>query len=373
MGGGTAIRGYLVTRNGAAQEEVSASGPNCGAGTCTVDVTGLANGVNTPFTVSARNDAYPALAGWNSAAGSATPFGPARAGAITANAADSAGAVTVTWDAFDGRGDLIGGYFVQRLSADQVPTGAQACTVSASGELRAPTGGGIVAEQRTLGGDTTSAVFDNLLADNGRYYFVVWGYNRGGCAPTAVASVLVRPAPGPVTDVQSTMAARGDAWDLRVDEVRPSAGIRDYRLRAVNDGGNSLPNTEIVFGGAGWPRELLGLPFGQAVRYQVQACSEWGSCGPWSETFIAPEASVSFTVTGLAYDPAAGVISWTNGPENNGLPAAYRCSVPGDPAVAPRDADSPNTCSFGTDAPPPPAGTVLLTVTVNNQTYTYAR
>jgi hypothetical protein len=372
VGGGTAIRGYVVTRNGVVQEEVGASGPSCGAGTCSVDVTGLVNGVNIPFTVSARNDAYPALAGWNSAAGSATPFGPARAGAITASAADTAGAVTVTWDAFDGRGDPLGGYFVQRLSVDQVPTGAQACTVSASGELQAPAEGGIVAEQRMLAGDVTSAVFDSLLADNGRYYLVVWGHNRAGCAPTAVASVLVRPAPGPVTDVRSTMVARGDAWDLRVDGISPSAGIRDYRLRAVDGSGRVVPNSEVVFGGAGWPRGLLGLPFGAVVQYQVRACSEWGSCGPWSGTWTAPEASVSFTVTGLAYDPATGIISWTNGPENNGLPAAYSCSVPGDATVTPRDADSPNTCSFGTDAPPPPAGAVRLTVTVNNRTYTYA-
>ncbi len=371
-GAGTAIRGYLVTANGVVQEEVSASGPSCGAGTCTVDVTGLVNGVNTPVTVSARNDAYPALAGWKSAAGSATPFGPARSGTITASAADSAGAVTVSWDAFDGRGDLIGGYFVQRLSVDQVPTRSQACTVTASGELQAPTEGGIVAEQRMLAGAQTSAVFDSLLADNGRYYFVVWGYNRAGCAPTAVASVLVRPAPGPVTDVQSTMAARGDARDLRVDGISPSAGIRDYRLRAVDSSGRVVPNSEVVFGGAGWPRELLGLSFGAAVQYQVRACSAWGSCGPWSGTFTAPEASVSFTVTGLAYDPATGIISWTNGPENNGLPVAYSCSVPGDAAVSPRDADTPNTCTFGTDAPPPPAGTVRLTVTVNNQSHTYA-
>lgn len=372
VGGGTAIRGYVVTRNGAVQEEVSASGSSCAAGTCSVDVMGLVNGVNIPFTVSARNDAYPALAGWNSAAGSATPFGPARAGAITASAADAAGAVTVTWDGFDGRGALIGGYFVQRLREDQVPTGAQACTVSASGELQPPTEGGIVAQQKALGGDATSTVFDSLLADNGRYYFAVWGYNKAGCAPTAVASVLVRPAPGPVTDVQSTMAARGDAWDLRVDGINPSAGIRDYRLRAVDGSGGVVPRSEVVFGGAGWPRELLSLPFGEIVRYQVSACTDWGSCGPWSGTLTAPEASVSFTVTGLAYDPATGVISWTNGPQNNGLPAAYSCSVPGDATVTPRDADSPNTCRFGTGAPPPPAGAVLLAVTVNNQTYTYA-
>ncbi|WP_166785785.1 MULTISPECIES: fibronectin type III domain-containing protein [Cryobacterium] len=371
-GGGTSMRGYVVTANGVAVPEVSANGPECGAASCTLEVMGLANGVNTPITVSARNDAYPALAGWKSASGNGTPYGPARAGGITATAANTAGAVTVSWDPFDGRGALIGGYVVQQLSADRVPTGAQACTVTASGEVQAPSEGGIVAKQKTLGGDAASVVFDNLLTDNGRYYFVVWGYNAAGCAPTTVASVLVRPAPGPVTDVQSTMAARADAWDLRIDGISPSTGIRDYRMRAVNSAGNPVPASDRTFGGTGWPRELLGLPFGDVVRYQVSACTDWGSCGPWSGTFTAPEASVSFTVTGLGYNAATGVISWTNGPNNNGLPADYRCSVPGDASVPPRAADSPNTCSFGTDGAPPPAGSVRLTVTVNNQSYTYA-
>ncbi|TFD26308.1 fibronectin type III domain-containing protein [Cryobacterium cryoconiti] len=371
-GGGTAMRGYVVTANGVAAPEVSATGPDCGAASCTVDVMGLANGVNTPFTVSARNDAYPALAGWKSASGSATPFGPARAGGIAATAADAAGAVTVSFDPFDGRGAVIGGYFVQQLNADRVPTGAQACTVSASGAVQAPSQGGIVARQQTLGGEASSVVFDDLLTDNGRYYFVVWGYNAAGCASTAVTSVLVRPAPGPVTDVASTMAPRGEAWDLRVDGISPSAGIRDYRLRAVDASGAPVPGSDKTFGGTGWPRELLGLPFGEVVRYQVSACTDWGSCGPWSGTLTAPEASVSFTVTGLGYNPATGVISWTNGPDNNDFPADYRCSVPGDASVAPRAADSPNTCSFATEGTPPPAGSVRLTVTVNNQSYTYA-
>ncbi|TFD41928.1 tandem-95 repeat protein [Cryobacterium sp. TMT2-10] len=368
QGGGTAIRGYEVTVGGTGRGETSASGADCGATSCSIVVTGLTNGANTEFTVSARNDAYPALAGWSSASGAGTPFGPARAGAISANATDSSGSVALTWDPFDGRGDAIDGYVVQRLSADQVPTRAQACSVSspAPGTLKAPTQGGIVAEQKILSGATTSATFDNLLTDNGRYYFIVWGYNRAGCAPTDVVSALVRQAPGPVTDVQSSMAARGDAWDLRVDGVSPSAGIREYNLRAVDGSGNGVPGSQVTFGGSGWPRELLGLPFGQTVRYQVQACSPWGTCGPWSGTYSAPEASVRFTVTGLAYDPVTGVFGWTNGPDNNGIGADYTCSVRGDPASSTRG--GPNSCAL---AAPAPSGTVRLTVTVNGHAYNY--
>jgi hypothetical protein len=368
VGGGTAMRSYALTVGGTPQD-VSASGPNCSPTSCGIDVTGLANGVKVGVTVSARNDAYPALAGWTSASAEGTPFGPARSGAITATATDAAGSVTVSWDPFESRGDAIAGYYVQRLSTNQVPTGGQACSVTAPapGTVQAPVAGGSVSEQRNLDGGTTSATFDNLLTDNGRYYFVVWGYNRAGCAPTAVASVLVRPAPGPVTAVQATMAARGDAWDLRIDGVSPSAGIDHYNLRAVNGAGNGIPGSSVAFGGAGWPRELLSLPFGDAVKYQVRACSVWGTCGAWSDTQTAPEASVTLAVTGLAYDPGTGVFSWTNGPDNNGIRAGYECSVPGDPTVAPVTGGA-NTCTL---AGPQPAGTVRLTVTVNAHSFSY--
>ncbi len=370
VGGGTAMRGYVVTVAGTPQSEVSASGPSCSAGSCTIDVGGLVNGTDVPFTVSARNDAYPALSTWNTSTGSGRPFGPARAGAITANAVDSSGSVTVSWDAFDGRGDGIAGYFVQRVSADQVPTGAQSCSVTspAPGTLVAPTQGGIVAEQKTVAAGTTSVVFDNLLADNGHYSFVVWGYNRAGCAPTAVATVLVRPAPGDITSVNSPMAMNGDSWDLRIDGVSPSAGVDHYNIRAVDRSGNPMPWTDVTFPATTWPRAPLGFRFGQVVRFQVQACTVWGSCGTWSGTYPASaEASVSFTVQGLVYTPETGVFSWTNGPDNDGLGATYECLVPGDSSVTPV-AGLANTCTL---ASPQPAGTVRLTVTVNGHAFSY--
>ncbi len=369
-GGGTAMRGYVVTVGGVAQGEVSASGSSCTATTCSIDVAGLANGTDVPFTVSARNDAYPALSTWNSSTASGRPFGAARAGAITANAVDASGSVTVSWDPFDGRGDAIAGYFVQRVSADQLPTGAQACSVSspAPGTLEAPVKGGLVAEQKTVDGGTTSVVFDKLLADNGRYFFVVWGYNRAGCAPTAVASVLVRPAPGDIGSVTSPMAMTGDSWDLRIDQISPSAGVDHYNVRGVDGAGNPMPWTDVTFPTTQWPRAPLGFSFGQVVRFQVQACTAWGSCGTWSGTYPAtPEPSLSFTVDGLVYTPETGVFSWTNGPSNKGLPASYECLVPGDPSVTPVTGHA-TTCILPS---PQPAGTVRLTVTVNGHSFSY--
>jgi hypothetical protein len=365
VGGGTPVRGYVVTVGGTAQGETSATGPQCGGDACSIDVTGLSNGTDTAFTVSARNDAYPALSIWATSAGTGRPFGPARAGGITATGADATGTVTVAWDPFDGKGDPILGYSAQRLSGSTVPSGAQACTVSspAPGQVGPPQAGGVVDEQKAVSGGTHSVVFNNLLADNGRYSFVVWGYNRAGCAVTPVATVRVRPAPGAVTAVQGGMEQRADAWDYHVTGVTPRAD--HYNIRA-QDGTGPVASVD----GTAWPRELLNGAFGEKAGFQLQACAAWGSCGPWSGPLAAPEESVTFAVAGLAYDPAAGRFSWTGGPSNGpSFPATYQCSVPGDPGIPPTDADSPNTCTL--PGPPPPAGTVRLTVTVNGHSYPY--
>jgi len=373
VGGGTPVRGYVVTVGGTPQGEVSATGPQCDASSCSIDVDGLSNGADVAYTVSARNEAYPALSTWASSAGTGRPFGPARAGGISATGSDSDGTVIVSWDAFEGRGDPIDGYIVQRLSSDIVPTGAQACSVSAPapGRLDPPQTGGSVEEQVAVSAGTRSVSFDNLLAANATYDFIVWGYNRAGCAHTPVATVRVREAPGAITDVRGAMEQREDAWDYRVTRVSPFAGIDHYNIRAADGTGPT-----VRFEGVGWPRELLGRPFGETVAFQLQACAPWGGCGEWSSMWAAPEESVSFAVTGLAYDEAGGVFSWTNGPDNGpALPAGYRCSVPGDATVPVTDADSPNTCTL--PSPAPPAGTVRLTVTVpidgTDHSYTYDR
>jgi hypothetical protein len=212
--------------------------------------------------------------------------------------------------------------------------------------------------------------FANLLAANATYDFIVWGYNRAGCAHTPVATVRVREAPGTITDVRGAMESRDDAWDFHVTRVSPSAGIDHYNIRSGDGTGPT-----VRFDGQGWPRELLDRPFGEIVGFQLQACAPWGSCGDWSATSTAPEESVSFAVTGLAYDEARGVFSWTNGPANGPLlPARYRCSVPADGPASVADADSPNSCVLPA---PAPAGTVRLTVTVRiggtDHSYDYDR
>jgi hypothetical protein len=365
-GRGTGIRGYQVSVAGVGQPEVNAAAPGCDQTRCTLRVDGLANGASVGFTVSARNDAFPALSSWNTAAATGQPYGQPVAGAVAATATDASGAVTVTWDGFADQGDAIGGYYVQRVNGATVPTGAQGCTVSspAPGTVSAPRPGGAVLEQKSVPAGGRSAVFDGLLADNGSYSFVVWGYNRAGCAATAVASVLVRPAPGAVADVQGTMVQRGDAWDYHLTAVSPSAGIDHYNLRAPGGGGTER------FSGAAWPRELLQQPFGTPVAFQLQACTSWGSCGPWSETTTAPEASVTFAVTGLGYDPGSNRFAWTGAPVNGALPAGFTCRLSGSPAP-PTPADSATTCTL--PGPPPATGTVLLTVSVDGHDFDYSR
>jgi hypothetical protein len=117
--------------------------------------------------------------------------------------------------------------------------------------------------------------------------------------------------------------------------------------------------------GAGWPRELLGSPFGSAVQFQLQGCT-W-TCGPWSDTFSAPEPSLTFAVTGLEYDAAQGLFSWTNGPDNGpAFPASYQCSL-GEGGAS--NAGSPPTCTV--PGPVPTTGPAHLVVTVNGRDFTY--
>lgn len=371
--GGTAVRSYVVTVNG--EERASVSASMCASGSCRLVVGGLSNGTAASFTVSARNDSYPALSSWNSAAGSGTPYGAPRPGGIRASATDASGRVVVSWDAFDNAGSSVGGYVVQRLSGDSVPTGAQACSVSepAPGTLVPPEQGGAVEEQKQASAAATSATFDVSLAGNGTYSFVVWGYNQAGCVATAVATVLVSPVPSTVTAVKGTMELRGQApdsiaWDYHLTGVQGAgAAVSYYEVRgagATREGGERLG-----IGETGWPRELLGESLAETVDFELRACNAAGVCGGWSAVFTAPEVSVSLAVRGVAYDADTGVFSWTNAPDNGAdYPATFQCSADADTQGTRTSADSANTCTL---AAPAAAGGVRLTVTVNGTSLDY--
>ncbi|KZE94193.1 hypothetical protein AVP42_01189 [Agromyces sp. NDB4Y10] len=349
-GSGSPVSTYVVTVAGS-PVEVSASRV-CTATRCATESQQLANGSSAAVSVSARNGAFPALAQWTEATTTGTPFGAPIPGDIAVAADPAAGAVVVSWTPFAGNGDAIGGYYVERLVEGEsgVPTGAQACSVTrpAPGTVVAPTAGGTVAEVVRVGPDVSSVSFTGTSTESARYSFIVWGHNRAGCVHTAVAGTVVRPAPGAVSGVDSAMDwLNAETWDRYVSNV--DAGTRRLQIIAVDANGVRI-GTPRDFSGSGWLRALLNRPFGETARFQVRACSVWGSCGPWSETQPSGETpSLTFALPGRAYDPASVTWTWTADPANGGLPAAYRCGVVG--GSESRAAQSPTSCQVPGAAP----------------------
>ncbi|WP_353827437.1 Ig-like domain-containing protein [Agromyces sp. SYSU T0242] len=330
-GSGSPVQTYVVWIAGA-PTEVSPSRA-CTATRCSLESQELLNGSVVAVTVSARNGALPALAAWTEASTSGTPFGSPFAGSISVDADAAAGSTVVSWTPFDGNGDPIGGYFVQRLVEGEtsVPTGAQACSVSspAPGSVVAPTVGGTVAEMVRVGAGAASVEFSGTNVEAARYGFVVWGHNRAGCVATAVATTVVRPAPGAIGSVRSDMDwLNSETWDRYIDDVE--AGGKRLQIVAVDANGARVGSPR-DFSGSGWLRQLLSRPFGETARFQVRSCTVWGTCGPWSETFPGEDSpTLTFALPGRDYDRGTGTWSWTADPANGGLPAAYRCGTDGD-------------------------------------------
>ncbi|WP_350347123.1 Ig-like domain-containing protein [Agromyces sp. G08B096] len=330
-GGGSAVGSYVVTVAGAATE-VDA-GTVCTASLCAFETQPLANGSQVPVSVSARNQAYPALASWTEAGTVGTPFGAPLPAGIQVIGDAASGTVTVLWSPFEGNGDGVGGYFVQQLVAGEtaVPSGPQACRVTspAPGQVVPPTNGGSVERSVATGPDASSVQFSGTSVESAQYSFVVWGYNRAGCSHTEVAAVVVRPAPGPVGGVASDMAWQSETtFDRYVSGVQGSAST--VQIVATDRRGVHLGEPR-TFSGTGWLRELLGRPFGETAYFQVRSCAVWGSCGPWSETIPGGESpSLTFAVPGRTWNEQTGSWSWAGPPANGGLPASFRCGVEGD-------------------------------------------
>ncbi|WP_173922021.1 fibronectin type III domain-containing protein [Agromyces sp. Marseille-P2726] len=365
-GAGSEVESYVVTVAGVASQLRASA---CTTSSCSTRVYGLFNGSQVPFTVSARNQAYPALAAWTEAGGMGVPFGAPIAGAIDVSPNAAAGTVTVSWTPFDGNGDGIGGYFVQRLADGQtsVPTGPQACSVTSPppGQVVPPSSGGTVAEVVQVGPDASSVEFAGAVTESTTYAFVVWGYNRSACVNTQVAGVVVRPAPGAVTGVQSRMDwMNAETWDRYVDRV--DSGGSSLQIVAVDANGAQIGQPQ-QFAGSGWLRAVLNRPFGESARFQVRSCSIWGSCGPWSAVFPADaRPSLTFALPTRAWDGATATWSWMAAPDNAGLPAAFRCGVDGQGEG--RNAQTATTCQIPNAQP---ADRVWLDVEIAGVTARY--
>jgi hypothetical protein len=359
-GQGSAVDRYAVTVGGTSRGEVPAS--RCSGSRCSVDIGGLSNGTSVEFSVSARNDAYPALTTWNSTSGQGKPFGAPSGGSISVSSDAASASATVSWSGFDGRGDPIHGYYVGRLSSGSVSPNA--CTVSspAPGSVSPPSTGGSIDEVVAVGPGASSYTFDNLTNEDATYHFVVWGYNGAGCRATDVAEAVVRPLP------PAPSARVGMEWS-------ESDTVRDYFVSSVSPSGFSyqisVPGSGnwVGFSGSGYPRQLLGLGFGQPVSFELRACNTWGNqaCGP-ATGYTADEPSVTLTPAGLVYEEALATWSWAASPDNGPLPATYACGAVTDPAVT--GTWTGNTCVLSAH---PADGQVWLDVTVNGHTKRFVR
>jgi len=210
-------------------------------------------------------------------------------------------------------------------------------TSPAPGSVIAPASGGTVAEVVQVGPDASSVHFSGTATESTRYSFVVWGFNRAGCVNTEVAGIVVRPAPGALRGVQSSMGwLDKEIWDRYIEGV--DADTSRLQIVAVAANGAQV-GSPVDFRGSGWLRSLLAQPFGQTARFQVRSCSIWGSCGPWSEV-LPKEASPSltFALPSRRWDAATGA------PDNSGLPVTFRCGVEGD--ADGRVAQSSTTCQI---------------------------
>lgn len=355
--GGSPVSAYEVRVDGRLVQTV----PAC-ASACSTTIGGVANGVSATVVVTAKNDAYPALAVWagSEASGTTTPFGPPIAASVSAGAETGAAGrdVVVGWSGFGGNGSPVVGYVVQLLRGGSgVPQGAQACSVS-SGRVSLPSvGGDVLAQQQSGGpGSVRFAALDSSSAD---YSVVVWGWNAAGCTASTVQTVSVYPRPG-VPSASVTMVQDGSTWDAFV-----SAGgdATRYRIQRV-DGSGAPVGDPVDFSGAGLPRALVGGAFGEVLRFRLQACSVWSTvqlCGDWSSPFAAPEPSLTFDL-----DPDAQLVgdtfSWVNPPSNGSLPASFVCGRSGSSSTA---AAAGSTCTA-----PPGEGAPWLEVTVAGHPYT---
>ncbi len=357
-GEGSSIKRYAVTVGGASRGEVSAS--VCSSGRCSVTVDGLANGTKVPFTISARNDAYPSLSTWNSSPGDGTPYGAPQAGTISVSGNSADGSAAVSWGAFASNGDAIGGYYVQMLSSNAAPA---PCTVSspAPGTV-SPPGGANVLETRPVGGGTTSTTFTGLDAADSSYYFIVWGYNRAGCVATGISSVTLRPTPPPATSVSGAMV-----WTDGPNAVRDADAVRDYYISAVAPAGyqyeiRSPGGAWQAFSGAGYPRQLLGGPFGEAVSFEIRTVSQYGGLVLYGEPVLAqtaPSPSITLVPAGLSYAPEIATWTWTGDPPNGGFASTFSCGAVDDATVT--GVVGPNSCTLSS---PPTTGQAWLDVSV---------
>ncbi|MDE0526078.1 MAG: fibronectin type III domain-containing protein, partial [Thaumarchaeota archaeon] len=287
--GGSPVTGYVVEYSSDGGTSWSAFGD--GAGTATsVTVTGLTNGQQYEFRVSATN-----AAGTGPASGteSATPRGPPAAPAgLTATPGDAQ--VVLSWTEPDDGGSPVTGYTVEQRSgsAAWAPSAVSPVTV-------------------------TNATVTGLT--NGQQYeFRVNATNAAGTGP---ASDAVPATPRTVPAAPAGLAASPGDAQVVLSWTEP------------DDGGSPVTGytVEQRSGSAAWAPSAVspvtvtnatvtGLTNGQQYEFRVNATNAAGT-GPASDAVPATPRTVPAAPAGLAASPgdAQVVLSWTE-PDDGGSP-----------------------------------------------------
>ncbi|MET1052890.1 MAG: fibronectin type III domain-containing protein [Mycetocola sp.] len=282
-----------------------------------------------PFSVSARNDAYPALSTWNESSDSGIPAGAPIAGGSPSVSVDSSNATaSVSWDGvFSGNGRPIAQYFAAISSNGAFPS----CTVT-----------GVGTGNPTLNVDSESATFRHVgsstsvaftsLTPGAEYQFAVFAYNGQGCTRSAIAERVVLRSPGNPSDASLSIAPNG-------------TGRYDVKLvGATWESGGGVPVFNFVMSiggiqtsGSATAGEFLGTgSYGEPANVAIQVCENHDNgeqlCSAgWSSSFSAG-VPVRTLPTSLSYDPIDGTISndgsftWTGAPAGGGYASVrYTC------------------------------------------------
>ena len=295
--GGSAVTGYLVTA-GAVSTTTT-----CSTATCSVDVYdgSLTNGVAATVTVSARNEAYGALAPWNSSSAQGTPAGAPTVTGTPLASSLSDSEIALSWqDVFAGNGRPITTYHAAAYTG-AVPTCAADGTVESNG-----------ATVQTLG-TATSTTFGDLTT-NGEYSFVVFAVNSQGC--TTSPSVAAQTRPGVVTELTTDPpSANGAVFDfvLTGGAMGSTPLTSDFRLYYRLNGGTEQGPVSI-----GSFLQAEALQYGTTVSVSVRACRVYSG-----QELCQNTPSGDFLL-GVPVDPrASGILFTQDDPEDAAVSGTF--------------------------------------------------
>ncbi len=356
--GGTPVSSYVVRVGG-----VSVS-VGCGSAVCSTDVVdgSIANGSLVTYSVSARNDAYGPLAGWNATSQQATPAGPPIATSPPVATAVDATEIGLNWTgSFNSNGRPITEYTAAAFSST-APTCSAAGTVTANGATLDATGTG------------TTTSFSGL-SPNTEYTFIVFAFNGQGCSESA--SVIAHTPPTVITALTTSgPSANGEYFDFTITGGAMGADslTSDFTIIYRLSGG-TVQGSEYGPIALGDFLTADGTQYAQSISVEARACRNYGAGPVCQATWSAPFAlgmPVDAHVSGLVFtqddpdDPQNdGTFSWLGWPV--GYEAVeFACGTsPGGPFVA---AGADLTCHV--DAGPPETPYLTIRVTANGgQTY----